>query len=51
MSDSAAGVDKFYGHYFTFLIRKHKSMLWREKIYYEGTHPFSKSTNCNFAYL
>ena len=49
--NSAAGVDKFYGHYFTFLIWKQKSILLWEKIHYDGTHTFSKSTNCIFAYL
>jgi len=49
--DSAGGVDKFYGHYFTFLTWKQKSILLWEKIHYDATHTFSKSTNCIFAYL
>lgn len=49
--DNAAGVDKFYVHKITLLIWKQKSKLWWEKIHYDGTHTFSKRTNCNFAYL
>jgi len=28
-----------------------KYAVMGKKIHYEGTHPYFKSTNCNFAYL